>query len=107
MTIIGWLSARFGAPSVLSPESVSNFIEFPPARETFSGLTEDELSWIVLFDIVEDERRYRAIFPALPKHEKMFILAARHYFATVQRTLSIDFDIWELWRRSGCQDHIY
>jgi hypothetical protein len=66
--------------------------------EWISPLTTDELVWLLVYDIVEN-KKYSAI--QLTTSNKMFLAAARKEFENILKVIEINFDLEELWKKSG------
>lgn len=93
-----WVSSNFNVPSI-TPRSVSDFINPElDISEWISPLTTDELVWLLVYDIVEN-KKYSAI--QLTTSNKMFLAAARKEFENILKVIEINFDLEELWKKSG------
>lgn len=64
---------------------------------TLSSLSESELVWILLYDVIEN-KKYDA--KTLSKQQKLFIYQTQKGFASIP--FEIKDDIFELWEKSGC-----
>jgi hypothetical protein len=93
-----WVSANFEITDI-TPVSVSKFIGTGIDLSTWlTPLTVDELIWLLVYDIVE-YKKYKDL--NLSTSHKMFLAAARKEFENILKVIEIDFDLTEIWEKSG------
>ena len=94
-----WLVSNFDVKEPLTAAGVSTFIACGiDISDIISELDEDELVWLLVFDIIENEK-YKQI--NLNLSTKLFVVQAQKVFAEIEKTLSITDDIEAIWNKSG------
>lgn len=93
-----WVSRVFDIP-VIDSASVSDFIAPTTGiEETLEGLSISELTWLLVYDIVE-HKKYKD--KELTKSNKLFLASARNEFENILRVIEIQFDLEEIWKKCG------
>lgn len=94
-----WVSNNLLGGSEITPEIVAGFVEpgVDGVSHVISELTESELVWLLVLDMIE-KKKYKEM--DMSKQQKMFIVQAQYGFASLP--LEINFDLLELWEKSGC-----
>lgn len=93
--VTSWLSDTFLGKSRPSSDNVSAFVGCD--KSTLDGLSEYELTWLLLFDVI-DRKLYDV--KGLDKQKKMFFIILKHEYNNMLNELEIRFDIDDIWARS-------
>lgn len=94
-----WVSSTFLGGAPVTVEAVIAVLDHSiPLSSTLASLSEDELVWILMYDIIEN-KKYDVV--KLTKQQKLFIFQTQKGFASIP--FEIKDDIFELWEKSGCK----
>jgi len=98
-----WVSSTFLGGAAITVESVVKELDhtMPDVSSILSSLSESELVWILVYDIIENKKYNVEI---LSRQQKLFIFQAQKGFASIP--FEIKDDLFELWEKSGCMKKI-
>jgi hypothetical protein len=93
-----WVSKTFDIP-VINASTVAEFIApGVGVKKSLEPLLIDELVWLLVYDIVE-HKKYSD--KELTLANKLFLVAARKEFENILKVIEINFDLNEIWKKSG------
>lgn len=97
MTIKEWLKINFGITS-LDVDTVSSFIGHP-ISDIIGVLSEDELQWLLVYDIVDNKKYKTCDNLSIPN--KLFIRAIIDGIKRITNNIEITFDMEKEWVKYG------
>jgi hypothetical protein len=97
-TLTKWVSDTFLGGSMVTVDAVVRVLDHSlPLSSILSSLSESELVWILVYDIIENKKYNTG---TLSKQQKLFIFQTQKGFDSIP--FEIKDDVFELWEKSGC-----